>query len=199
MAERGSWTIEMGRPEEAIRLPVGEIGDLTAWAEMAARSRIGYDAGDDLVEEYARMILESTADSEKREPILAYLLPLEHEAQELARFEVSDLNPDEEVPEITLDALESFYSQPRAEPVEPPHVVRGDLPCGPAVRIHQRYLTDVDEFGDGTLFQTALYAVRPHGTDFAVVLSAGWRAVLLNEELFALVDELAQSLTVTPA
>jgi len=199
MAERGSWRIEIGRPEAAIRLPIGEEGDLTAWAEMTARSHVGYDASDEAVGDFAAMLLESVADSETREPILAFLMPVEDEPVELLRIEVRDLNPDEELPEITLDWLEEQLLQPPAEPVVAPYAVRGDLPAGPAVRVYQRVIADVDEFGDGTLTQTAVYAVRPYGTDFAVVLSVSWKAVLLNDFLFELVDDLAQSLVVAPA
>ena len=199
MAERGSWRVEIGRPEAAIRLPIGERGDLSAWAEMTARSVVGYDADEATVAEFAEMILETAADSETRQPILAFTMPVEDEPVELARIEVTDLNPDERLPEITLDWLEQQLLIPPAEPVDPPHVVRGDLPCGPAVRVVHRLITDVDEFGDGVLAQRAVYAVRPHGTDFAVLVTVTWRAVLLNDLLFEMVDELARTLVVTPA
>jgi hypothetical protein len=199
MADRGSWRVEIGRPEAAIRLPIGESGDLSAWAEMTARSRVGYDADEEMVEEFARMVLECAADSASRAPMMAFLMPVEDEPVELLRIEVRDLNPDEAVPEITLDWLEQQLLRPPAEPVVPPYAVRGDLPSGPAVRVYQRVIDDVDEFGDGTLTQTVVYAVRPHGTDFAVLITVSWKAVLLNDELFALVDELAQSLVVSPA
>jgi hypothetical protein len=199
MAERGSWKLALGRPEAAISLPVGVEGDISAWAENTARSRCGYDADEELVGAYTRMILDAVEDSGSRQPVLAYLLPVEDEAAELVRIELRDLNPDEDWPEITLDQLEAYFAYPDGDSVEPAKAVRGELPAGPAVRVWQRYVVDADEFGDGLLMQTAAYAVRPHGTDFAVVLFASWRAVLLNEELFAMVDELARTLQVLPA
>ncbi|GAA2012880.1 hypothetical protein GCM10009839_04290 [Catenulispora yoronensis] len=199
MALRGDYRITMARPEIAIRLPIGEDGDLSTWAEMTARAHQGYDAPEADVVRFAEAILAAAADSSKREVAMAYLLPDEVSPVEMARIEVVDVNPDQTVPAVTLDWLEQVYSVPGAELVAPVDVWRGELPAGPAIRVVRQVLTDVDEFGDGLLVHSVVYAVRPPGTDFAVVLSVTWSAVLLAEELLEMADALAQTVQVLPA
>jgi hypothetical protein len=199
MASRGDYRITMSRPEIAIRLPVGEDGDLSGWAEMTSRAHQGYDAADEDVARFADTILAAAADSSKREVAMAYLLPDEVAPVEMARIEVVDVNPDDTVPVVTLEWLEQVYSVPGVELVSPVHVWRGELPAGPAVRVARQVLTEVDEFGDGMLVHSVVYAVRPPETDFAVVLSVTWSAVILAEELLEMSDALAQTLQVLPA
>lgn len=199
MAARGDFTITMDRPEIAIRLPVNEDGDLTAWAESTSRARQGFDAEDEDVELFAAEILAAAADSSSRDVAMAYLLPDDVLPVEMARIEVVDVNPDEEIPEVTLEWLERIYSDPGLELTAPVDVWRGVLPAGPAVRVVRQVIGDVDEFGDGKLLHSVVYAVRPPQTDFAVVLSVTWSAVLLGRELLEMSDALAQTLQVLPA
>lgn len=199
MASRGDYRITMARPEIAIRLPIGEDGGLSTWAEMTSRAHQGYDADEAEVARFAEVILAAAADSSKREVAMAYLLPDEVAPVEMARIEVVDVNPDETVPVVTLDWLEQVYSVPGVELVAPVDVWRGELPAGPAVRVARQVLANIDEFGDGLLVHSVIYAVCPPGTDFAVVLSVTWSAVLLAEELLEMSDALAQTLQVLPA
>jgi hypothetical protein len=186
----------MAQPEVAIRLPVNVDGDLTMWAESTSRARQGYEAHEEDVQRFAQEILAAAADSSKREVALAYLLPDDVLPVELARIEVVDVNPDEDVPEVTLEWLEQIFSDPGMELTAPVQVWRVDLPAGPSVRLVRQVIGELDEFGDGKLLHSVIYAVRPPATDFAIVLSVTWSAVVLAPELLAMTDELAQTLQV---
>lgn len=199
MAARGDFKITMDRPEIAIRLPINEDGDLSVWAESTSRARQGYDAEEEDIKLFAAEILAAAADSSSRDVAMAYLLPDEVLPVEMARIEVVDVNPDEEIPEITLEWLEEIYSDPGLELTAPVTVWRGVLPAGPAVRVIRQVIEAGDEFGDGKLLHSVVYAVRPPQTDFAVVLSVTWSAVLLGEELLEMSDALAQTLQVVPS
>lgn len=199
MAEKGEFQITVGEPESAIRLPIGIDDDLTMWAESTSRGRHGYEADEQDIADFAQELLDAAADSSARDVVMAYLLPDEVKPVELARIEIQDVNPDDSVPQVTLDWLEQIFSQPPVEQIAPVHVWRGELPAGPAIRVIRQLITDVDEFGDGRLMHSVVYAVRPPATDFAVVMTASWAAVIAGPELLGVTDLMAQTLQVLPA
>jgi hypothetical protein len=187
--------VTVGVPAGAIPLPINESGDMTPWAQSVARARLPYDAPDEQVADFARMLLDCTAECKARGPkIMALAFCPDPELGELARIEVSDLAPSAQWPELELKQLAEFF----AGPIHPhallaPQVLTRDLPAGPAVRIRQQFVTQVDEDQVGRVMQTIVYAIRPPQTPAAVVLSVAWQALYYNDQLSELADKLADT------
>lgn len=187
--------VSVGVPAGAIPLPIDEAGDMRPWAVSVARNRLPMDAAEPQVEEFARMLLDCAAESRSRGPkITAMAFCPDPMLGELARIEVSDLAPSERWPELELKQLAEFFAGPlHPHALVAPHVSFHDLDAGPAVRIRQQFVTQIDEDQVGKVMQTIIYAIRPPQTPAAVVLSVAWQALYYNDQLTELADKLAET------
>jgi len=190
--------VNIGVPGGAIPLPVNEAGDMTPWAYSVARSRLPHEAPEEQVEDFAQMLLGCTAESRARGPkIMAMAFCPDPAMGELARIEISDMAPSATWPDLELKQLAEFF----AGPIHPhallqPHVSSRDLPAGPAVRVRQQFVTDVNEEHVGRVMQTIVYAIRPPQTPAAVILSVAWQALYYNDKLTEMADRLAETVRV---
>ncbi|MBS2538214.1 hypothetical protein KGQ20_36230 [Catenulispora sp. NF23] len=187
--------VTVGVPAGAIPLPINETGDMTAWAESVARSRLPVDAPQAQLADFARMLLACTAESRARGPkIMAMAFCPDPSAGELARIEVSDMAPSAQWPDLNLKQLGEFFAGPlHPHALLPPETTSLELPAGPAVRVRQQFLTQLDEDQVGRVMETIVYAIRPPETSAAVVLTVSWQALYYGRALTELAEKLAQT------
>lgn len=193
------WTVYFGVPRGAVVLPVHDEPDPGPWARKAARGQLGPETPDELVDDLADALTEATLDARMRNPVSAFFFCPDPTLGELARIEVSNLDPDDELPEVTVERMAEFLATPTERSVNRPETEYGDLPIGPAVRVCHQYVDRgmgpaADAGGPGTILQTCAYAARPPEIGSAVLLMVSWRALAYSDELFDLTDRLAQAL-----
>ncbi len=207
-----SFQVSIGVPAGAVVLPVERPEEeWSAWAEEAARLRLGPDADGSDVALFSEALRGALADAATREPVTALSFCPEPGAGELARIEVSTIAPAAPGdPELTVEELGRFLSTPTGRSMQPAEILYGDLPIGPAVRVRHQYVVDrpaggtgdADEAaggedGEGNLLQTVAYAARPPQTEGAVLLFVSWQALAFTDRLGDLVDHLATTLRLT--
>lgn len=198
------WTVHYAIPSGGVELPVRGAPDPRPWAEETARERLGPGAPAELIGELATALAEATLDTRRRDPMSACFFCPDPAMGELARIEVSSLHPDEKFPELTVRQMADWLATPSERSVNPPEVLYGDLPIGPAARVRHQYAeagadaaeTDVSENdgGPGTITQTCVYAARPPEIGSVVLLTVSWQALAYSDRLFDLTDQLAEKL-----
>lgn len=191
--------VTAGVPGGAIPLPVNEDGDMTSWARSTARARMPYESTEEDVEKFAQMLLDCTAESRARGPkAIAMAFCPDPALGEIARIELSTLEPSPRWPSLELAQLADFFAGPlHPHALVEPYVAGCDLPAGPAVRIRQQFVTDVDEDQVGTIIHSVVYAIRPPQTPSAVVLSVAWQALYYSEQLTELAHKVAETVRVS--
>lgn len=190
--------VKMAVAGAAVSLPRDRSVELGPWAQNEARSRLGAGATEEQVATFAEALAGAAADSQTRNPIMAFSFCPDPEFGELARIEVRDLAPDETVPELTIPWLAERLGGRTPESLGPAEITHGDLPIGPAVRVHHQFAIKLNDEGESGALQTAAYATIPKGMDHAAILFVSWQALAWSEKLFGLVDQLAETLRVVP-
>ena len=192
------WKVTAGVPGGAIPLPVNEVGDMTSWAHSTARARMPYDSGEEDVEKFAQMLLDCTSESRTRGPkAIAMAFCPDPTLGELARIEVSTMDPSPGWPSLELKQLADFFAGPlHPHALLEPHVATRDLPAGPSVRIRQQFVTEVGEDQMGKIMHSIVYAIRPPDIPAAVVLSVAWQALYYSDQLTELADKVAETVRV---
>jgi hypothetical protein len=205
------WTVHYGIPAGGVELPLRGAPDPGPWAADTARERLGPDAPAELVTRLASALAAATLDARGRDPMSACFFCPDPAQGELARIEVSSLHPDEKFPELTVRQMAEWLATPSERSVNPPEVLYGDLPIGPAARVRHQYVdagataagpaagpaagaTDGSADGEGTIMQTCTYATRPPEIGSVVLLTVSWRALAYSDRLFDLTDRLAEKL-----
>jgi hypothetical protein len=203
------WTVHYGIPAGGVELPLRGAPDPGPWAADTARERLGPDAPAELVTRLASALAAATLDARGRDPMSACFFCPDPAQGELARIEVSSLHPDEKFPELTVRQMAEWLATPSERSVNPPEVLYGDLPIGPAARVRHQYVdagagataadpaagsTDGPADGEGTIMQTCTYATRPPEIGSVVLLTVSWRALAYSDRLFDLTDRLAEKL-----
>ncbi|MBS2533553.1 hypothetical protein KGQ20_12305 [Catenulispora sp. NF23] len=184
-------------PDEAIQLPLGESGDLAAWAESAARARLGYEASPQDVAEFADVLLTAGTDSEQRGATLAFWYSPFPTGGEVARIEVRDYVPSERQPDVPeLATVVDWFASPLAGAMEEPEVVYGETPLGPAARLKMRVLSDGNTEGAMTVLNNSVYIIRPRERECVLVLNVTWASGAFTAQLDTLADQLAQGLRI---
>lgn len=184
-------------PTDWLPLPLDPAEDIGTWSKRAAaevceRSRV---AGYVLDKRTVRKDLKSRADdSRQRAPLYAFALYPDGFDSALALLEVDLVHPDDTVPEITLEWLESAFS---AHDFGPPQTARAQLPIGPAVRIRQNFAADAPPRGAaGVLLETLTYGILPDGARSALMFLMSWTVPGLDEDLEKAAEEIVRTLTV---
>jgi hypothetical protein len=134
------WTVHYGIPAGGVELPVRGAPDPGPWAADTARERLGPGAPAELVTQLASALAAATLDARGRDPMSACFFCPDPAQGELARIEVSSLHPDEKFPELTVRQMADWLATPSERSVNPPEVVYGDLPIGPAARVRHQYV-----------------------------------------------------------
>ncbi|MEU1270209.1 hypothetical protein [Streptomyces sp. NPDC005799] len=187
-----SSTVRLKAPDDAVRLPVREPVDLAAWAVEAARERTDDER---LVPALAEELHEAAADARTRGPVAALSYVPEPHRGELARIELSALLADDTYPTMTVDLLARYLTTITAISFRPPEAEYHDLPAGPSVRVRHAYVQDADRDGTGTILETCAYGIVPD-EGWGLVLLTSWRAMARTDELCALTDDLARTVTI---
>lgn len=185
-------------PTAWVPLPIEPSDDVASWSKNTAvelweRSKA---AGYDLDRRALRKDLRAWAkDSRGREPFYAFAFYPDGLDAALGLLEVDLINPDDTVPQLSLDWLAETFS---VDELAPPLISRIDLPVGPAVRIRQNFVAEGSpRRGPGILLQTVTYGILPTGSESAVVLLMSWTAPGLDEEMEAAADSIVQTVTWT--
>lgn len=195
MPAYSSSTVHLKAPEDAIALPIRGPVDLASWAAREARRRTGDDPDERLVAALAEELREAAADARTRGPVTALSYVPEPRLGELARVELSALVADDTYPTMTAELLARYLTTVTPDSYRPPEAEFHDLPAGPAVRVRHAYVQDTDRDGTGTVLETCAYGIVPD-EGWGLVLLTSWRAVARSDELCALTDALARTLTI---
>ncbi|MDT0307479.1 hypothetical protein RM780_10945 [Streptomyces sp. DSM 44917] len=89
---------------------------------------------------------------------------------------------------------------PRDYRLREPLIGEIDLPAGPALRVHELVREEPTEDGRRLLMEYVSYYVFPPGlTDGPVEMTVSWSSPAIGAEMAGTADEIAASLTVSPA
>ncbi|MEY9930681.1 hypothetical protein ABH926_005328 [Catenulispora sp. GP43] len=186
-------------PKEGIALPIGVEGDLRAWAQSVAHARMDGQAHPEEIAEFAEALVEATADSAERGATLAIMFAPYPRTGESGRIEVRDYVPGEGMPEVPeLTEVVQWFTSPISGATDPPEVVYGELPIGPAVRLRFQVLADPKgrDDVDAGILKNAVFIVRPRDFACLVVMNVTWAAGVFTEELDQLADQLARRMQI---
>jgi hypothetical protein len=186
-------------PNDGIALPVGEKGDLRAWAESVAHARMAGQAYPEEIASFADTLVQATADSAERGASLAIVFAPYPRGGESGRIEVRDYVPSAGMPQLPeLSEVVQWLSSPAGGATDPPEVVYGELPLGPAARLRFQVLADPKspEDLDAGILKNAVFIVRPRDYECLVVMNVTWAAGVFTEELDELADTLAQRMQI---
>ena len=184
-------------PVDGVALPLGDKGDVKAWARSVAQSRMAGQGGPGEVEAYADMLVAATADSEERGATLAIVFAPYPSAGEVGRIEVLDYVPSAGMPELPeLSEIVDWLSSPAGGAADRPEIVYGELPLGPAARLKFQVLSDPDADDAATLLKNTVYVLRPREHDCIVVMNVTWASGAFTVELDKLADQLARQIQI---
>lgn len=178
----------------AVSLPRPRDTELRPWALHEARTRFGKRAKDKQVTALADVLEHAALDTSTRDTTLAFAFCPQPEQGELARIEVSILEPDDKAPELSVAWFAERLGKRVPQSVGPAEITYGDLPIGPAVRVSAQFQPRPDDGEGSTLLQTAAWAAIPPGYHHGVLLYVSWQALAMTDRLNAMVDKLAHSL-----
>lgn len=197
----GSWNCGVSCPRDWVPLPLAEDVDPWVWARHEAPA-VAALAGHAAPEpEFLRALENDLAsraeDSRSRAPIHAFALYRDALPDALAVLEVTSVEPDDTVPEITLRWLEEAFTAPEFGTAQS---LSARLPAGPAVRLRQRVAgAEAYPGGGRPVVETLTYGVLPRGFDLAVLVLVSWTALAAGDALVETADRIAETLRVTPA
>ncbi|MEY9904900.1 hypothetical protein ABIA35_001116 [Catenulispora sp. MAP12-49] len=186
-------------PNDGIALPLGVEGDLRGWAESVAHSRMDGQAYPEEIASFAEALVEATADSAERGATLAIMFAPYPRTGESGRIEVRDYVPSQGMPQIpALTEVVQWFASPIGGATDPPEVVYGELPIGPAARLRFQILADPKDKDDvdAGILKNSVFIVRPRDFDCLVVMNVTWAAGVFTDELDQLADQLAQRMQI---
>jgi hypothetical protein len=184
-------------PKDGIALPVNKPGDHRAWATSVGQSLLAGQTDQAGVDGFAQMLLDATADSEKRGADMAILWSPYPLGGEAGRIEIRDYASSPMMPELPeLSEVVEWLASPIGGATEKPDVVYGELPLGPAARLKFQVLAEMDADENATLLKNAVYVVRPRDYDCVVMMNVTWYSGAFTEELDQLADALAQRMQI---
>jgi hypothetical protein len=186
-------------PNDGIALPLGEKGDLRPWAESVAHSRMAGEAYPEEIAAFADTLVQATADSAERGATVAIAFAPYPRTGESGRIEVRDYVPGPQMPQLPeLSEVVDWLTSPIAGATDPPEVVYGELPLGPAVRLRFQVLAEPKDADDPDfgILKNAVFVVRPRDFQCLVVMNVTWSAGVFTDELDQLADQLAQRMQI---
>lgn len=186
-------------PNDGIALPLGVQGDIRPWAESVAHARMNAEAFPEEIAKFADALVQATADSEERGATLAIVFAPYPRIGESGRIEVRDYVAGDGMPELPeLSEVVEWLTSPIGGATDPPEVVYGELPIGPAARLRFQVLADPKDEDDldAGILKNAVFIVRPRDYDCIVVMNVTWAAGVFTEELDQLADQLAQRMQI---
>ncbi|MGW0736223.1 hypothetical protein [Streptomyces sp. NPDC002851] len=139
--------------------------------------------------------LEALATSSRRNlAFAAFGLYIGGSDERFAHLDVRLVEPDEVVPEVTLEWLTEVVAD---NELGTPEVKEVEVGCGPAVRIRQAYAgARKGLFGTAQVIYSVVYGIKPRGCDSAVLLSFTWIGAGLSPDLEEMADQIADDLEV---
>ena len=189
--------IVLPMPKDGISLPVGKPGDRQAWAASVAHPLLAGQTDQAGIDGFAAMLVEATADSEKRGADLAILWSPYPLGGEAGRIEVRDYATSPMMPELPeLSEVVDWLASPVGGAMDKPDVVYGELPLGPAARLKFQILAVPDADENAAILKNAVYVVRPRDYECIVMLNVTWYSGAFTEELDQLADTLAQRMQI---
>lgn len=184
-------------PKDGIALPVNKPGDHRAWALSVGQALLAGQTDQAGIDGFAQMLLEATADSEKRGADMAILWAPYPLGGEAGRIEIRDYASSPMMPELPeLSEVVQWLASPIGGATEQPDIVYGELPLGPAARLKFQVLAEADDDENAELLKNAVYIVRPHNVDSVVMMNVTWYSGAFTEELDQLADALAQRMQI---
>jgi hypothetical protein len=206
MSTKRKYELDFSVPQGWIQLPV--LDDRKAfrhdkkvetWSMEKARAMLGPDASPAGVTHRASELAKLTYGSRARGAMYGLALYPTSSAGLIAILDVQRLVPDRTYPELTFDVLRELYAKHSADTVGDIDEMLADVPAGPALRIHRERVEAADPTGQGTLIEGVTLAIRPPGTNDAIVMVMTWAALQLGDRLAAMADAIAETVRVTPA
>jgi hypothetical protein len=184
-------------PKDGIPLPVNKPGDRRVWAASVGQALLAGQTDQAGIDGFATMLLEATADSEKRGADLAILWSPYPLGGEAGRIEIRDYASSPTMPELPeLSEVVEWLASPVGGATEKPDIVYGELPLGPAARLKFQVLANLDADENASLLKNAVYVVRPRDYDCVVMMNVTWYSGAFTEELDQLADTLAQRMQI---
>lgn len=205
MSKNPGYSLDYSVPPGWVQLPVRENRKtlrhdrkVETWSRERARAMLGASATADHLTQRATELAKLTYEARARGAMDGLALYPPRIDGLVAILDVKRAVPDRTYPELTFGALREVYAKPSADTMGDIEQQQVDLPSGPALRIHRKRAEPADPTGQSFVTEGVTYAIRPTGTDDAVVMIMTWGALPLGDRLTAMAAAIAETLKITP-
>jgi hypothetical protein len=195
-----AWRPDLKVPKTTFMLPVASDRPLDELGREAALKVLGSAAPEEQLRMFAQFIHDGTTDSRRRGAKMAGLIffPDFTRFPPVANLDLFGFYPDDPGKPSSLETYRRIYGPPGKQATGPVEVTDVELPAGPALRFHRRWVPRAGLRGYSYEREDITYAIRPPQINDAVVLVVSWVEPAFSEALIKTADAVAKTLQVKP-
>jgi hypothetical protein len=201
LAAAKSWRADLVVPETTVWLPIADKRPLVQVSVEYAVELLGANVPRRQRSALAGIIRDGTLSARLRCPAMAGLIfrpgrPGIPSVTEIpvAEIDISGFAPNPADAPRTLDYYRRLYGAPSEDTIDI-EVSEADLPAGPALRFHRRWIQPPDHRGRSILREHVVYAVCPPQIPDSLVLTITWVDLTQSPALIQAADATAGTLT----
>lgn len=192
------WTPDLKVPKHTLWLPLGSAKPLRQIGSEAALKILGPDTPEDRLEEFARVIRDGTKSSRDRGAMMGGLIffPDYKRLPPIATVDVFGYHSYQPGKPVSLEFFRARFGAAGKDTVGPVRETSVQLPAGPAIRFHRRFLPKQGWDPVAYQWEEVSYAVRPPQITSIVVVTVAWVEFKFSAELVNAADAIAPTLAI---
>ncbi len=194
-----TWSPGLKVPAHTLWLPLGSDKPLQEIGARAALKGLGTGTPEDRLEKFARVIRIGTKSSRDRGALMGGLtvFPDDQRLPPIATVDVFGYHADEPGKPSSLDVFREHFGTSGADMAGPVEVTDLELPAGPAIRFHRRFLPEQCPDPVAYHWEEVVFAVRPPQISDSVVVTISWVEARFSEALIDAADAMAPTLAIS--
>jgi hypothetical protein len=192
------WSPVLKVPKHTLWLPLGSEKPLREIGGQGALKILGRGTPQDQLEKFARVVRDGTKSSRDRGAMMGGLIfyPDYQRLPPIAAVDVFGYHSDEPGEPSSLESFREHFRRPDKDTVGPVEVTDLELPAGPAIRFHRRYLPMRSRDTAAYQWEEVTFAVRPPEIWDSVVVTLSWVESRFSAALISAADAMAPTLAV---
>lgn len=196
-----TWSPGLKVPAHTLWLPLGSDKSLQEIGARAVLKVLGTGTPEDRLEKFARVIRTGTKSSRDRGAMMGGLIffPDYQRLPPIATVDVFGYHADEPGKPSSLDVFREHFGTPGtpgADMAGPVEVTGLELPAGPAIRFHRRFLPEQCPDPVAYHWEEVVFTVRPPQISDSVVVTISWVEARFSEALIDAADAMAPTLAI---
>lgn len=193
------WSPSLQVPRHTLWLPLGSEKPLHEIAAQGALRILSTGTPEDHLEKFARVVRDGTKSSRDRGAMMGGLIffPDYHRLPPIATVDIFGYHPDEPGEPGSLEVLREHFGTPGKDSAGPVEVTDLELPAGPAIRFHRRFLQKQRRDPVAYQWEEVTFAVRPPQIGDCVVVTLCWIESAFSQALTCAADAMAPTLAIT--